>query len=343
MIILYSITGIITALFLVIIIAGAVRAHRHPERYGPQNIMGRPRQTRARGIARAMLDSIPIVKVGQREGGTETTKPTEVELENGQYAGEQDRASSPDATWNHETTLEGGAVATTTHSDRQTSPPPEEDEGCSICTEDFQIGEDQRVLPCDHRFHPECIDPWLLNVSGTCPLCRIDLRPTDASTGGVEMDANGNPIPPEGAMAPPLDGEVQRSSLRTSIMLGITGVPRPERMTREERIRALRTYREHQQARVSAAEADQPDGEESSRRRRLRNAFRIRTRRTGEATAEMEDTREEYSGHSPPASSEQSGGPSNTTTTTSNDAPGACYRRGTGGLWEDKSANLVER
>jgi hypothetical protein len=55
MIILYSITGIITALFLGIIITGAVRAHRNPERYGPRNVVGRPRQSRARGIARAML------------------------------------------------------------------------------------------------------------------------------------------------------------------------------------------------------------------------------------------------------------------------------------------------
>ncbi|KAL9114574.1 MAG: hypothetical protein Q9187_007442, partial [Circinaria calcarea] len=36
MIILYSITGIITALFLIIIVTGAIRAHRHPERYGPR-------------------------------------------------------------------------------------------------------------------------------------------------------------------------------------------------------------------------------------------------------------------------------------------------------------------
>jgi hypothetical protein len=42
--------------------------------------------------------------------------------------------------------------------------------GCSICTEDFEKGQDLRVLPCDHKFHPECVDPWLLNVSGTCPL-----------------------------------------------------------------------------------------------------------------------------------------------------------------------------
>ena len=37
-------------------------------------------------------------------------------------------------------------------------------------TEDFVKGQDIRVLPCDDKFHPECVDPWFLNVSGTCPL-----------------------------------------------------------------------------------------------------------------------------------------------------------------------------
>ena len=41
---------------------------------------------------------------------------------------------------------------------------------CSICTEDFVQGEDIRVLPCRHKFHLPCIEPWLLNISGTCPL-----------------------------------------------------------------------------------------------------------------------------------------------------------------------------
>ncbi|KAF5015399.1 hypothetical protein F66182_13288, partial [Fusarium sp. NRRL 66182] len=74
MIILYTITGIITALFLGIIITGAVRAHRHPERYGPRNVTGRPRQSRARGIARAMLETIPIVKFGDKEDGVHAAK-----------------------------------------------------------------------------------------------------------------------------------------------------------------------------------------------------------------------------------------------------------------------------
>ena len=66
LIILYSVTGIITALFLLIIVTGAVRAHRHPERYGPRAIarLGHPRQSRAKGLARAVLDTIPIVRFG---------------------------------------------------------------------------------------------------------------------------------------------------------------------------------------------------------------------------------------------------------------------------------------
>jgi hypothetical protein len=78
MIILYTITGIITALFLVIIVTGAVRAHRHPERYGPRAVigMGRSRQSRAKGIGRAILDGIPIVKFGEKK----ETKPADVEL-----------------------------------------------------------------------------------------------------------------------------------------------------------------------------------------------------------------------------------------------------------------------
>ena len=52
--------------------------------------------------------------------------------------------------------------------------PPEttkqEPNNCSICTEDFETGENVRILPCKHIYHRRCIDPWLLKFSGTCPL-----------------------------------------------------------------------------------------------------------------------------------------------------------------------------
>jgi hypothetical protein len=41
---------------------------------------------------------------------------------------------------------------------------------CSICTEDFRESEDIRVLPCSHIYHKCCIDPWLLDFGGNCPL-----------------------------------------------------------------------------------------------------------------------------------------------------------------------------
>ena len=319
MIILYSITGIITALFLCIIITGAVRAHRHPERYGPRNLIGRPRQTRARGLARAMLDSLPIVKVGDRTD--QAVKPNEVELENGQhgqveYVGDQTMTPAGTvataATANTETTrdanntqpaasstTEGGIAAAAVDTERNSTNAEENsNQGCSICTEDFNVGEDQRVLPCDHRFHPECIDPWLLNVSGTCPLCRIDLRPADTPEEGAGVDEHGNPVANVSAdgLAPPLDNaEGSRAArVRRSIMLGILGSPRPERMSREERVAALRRYRESAAARAAersqpAAAADGQVEEESSRRRRFRDRLRIRTRRTGEPETVREE------------------------------------------------------
>ena len=85
MIILYAITGVITILFCIVIISGAIRAIRHPERYGPRR--GRPQpgtypynfddpqyggpdgsagevvtQTRTAGLAKAIVDTFPIIQ-----------------------------------------------------------------------------------------------------------------------------------------------------------------------------------------------------------------------------------------------------------------------------------------
>ena len=187
MIILYSITGIITALFLAIIVVGAVRAHRHPERYGPRRVMGRPRQSRARGIARAALETLPIIKFG----GKEEDKPEEgtggdVELANATHENNApaiaavEEHSEDQATSSGETPTANGPDIVKTEAATDTPQPQNDasdpisaaDSGlaCSVCTDDFIKGQDIRVLPCKHKFHPECIDPWLLNVSGTCPL-----------------------------------------------------------------------------------------------------------------------------------------------------------------------------
>lgn len=198
--ILYSITGIITVLFLVIIGTGAVRAHRYPERYGPRNgLGGRPRQSRAKGLARAVLETLPIVKFGD----TEPAKPDPtVELENAAAANASAKneghvnvaedaprhlSTIPESPIDPTTRLrDGDSLAARDDASIASSDPGNNSSraagqtntdtgsvealGCSICTEDFTVGEDVRVLPCNHRFHPQCVDPWLVNVSGTCPL-----------------------------------------------------------------------------------------------------------------------------------------------------------------------------
>ncbi len=41
---------------------------------------------------------------------------------------------------------------------------------CVICTETFENDDPVRILPCKHWYHTNCIDPWLLRYSGTCPV-----------------------------------------------------------------------------------------------------------------------------------------------------------------------------
>ncbi|KAL6718501.1 hypothetical protein ACLMJK_004593 [Lecanora helva] len=280
MIILYSITGIITALFLAIIIVGAVRAHRHPERYGPRRVMGRPRQSRARGIARAMLETIPIVKFGDKEDDKPEETGRDVELANAaptngtantQEGAEHSRDQATSSTGN-ETARDGPDVVTTepapetvaTNKDAS-DPVNAADNGlaCSVCTDDFVKGQDIRVLPCKHKFHPECIDPWLLNVSGTCPLCRVDLHPTTSHDQDTEGLDDGPSLETrewrEDPHIDPADLETpqvvsSRRGNRRSRILHVLNIGRMRHATPEERLEALRRLRRENQASDSFAE-----------------------------------------------------------------------------------------
>jgi len=43
---------------------------------------------------------------------------------------------------------------------------------CPICLIDFEEQTRIKLLPCDHGFHPECIEPWIGERSDSCPICR---------------------------------------------------------------------------------------------------------------------------------------------------------------------------
>lgn len=43
---------------------------------------------------------------------------------------------------------------------------------CAICMISFIRAQRLRKLPCEHKFHVECVDKWLLGHSNKCPVCR---------------------------------------------------------------------------------------------------------------------------------------------------------------------------
>jgi len=70
----------------------------------------------------------------------------------------------------------------------------ERSQSCSVCWEDFAVGEEVKLLECEHCFHSPCIVPWL-ELHGTCPVCRKELGKTGESTdgeSGLRTDNNGD-------------------------------------------------------------------------------------------------------------------------------------------------------
>lgn len=51
------------------------------------------------------------------------------------------------------------------------------EEQCPICINNYELGEQLRILECKHCFHISCIDEWLQKKS-TCPLCRQNTTDT---------------------------------------------------------------------------------------------------------------------------------------------------------------------
>ena len=44
---------------------------------------------------------------------------------------------------------------------------------CAICLDDYEVNSTTvRQLPCNHIFHPDCIDPFLKDISSLCPMCK---------------------------------------------------------------------------------------------------------------------------------------------------------------------------
>ncbi|KAK8854846.1 hypothetical protein IAR55_003585 [Kwoniella newhampshirensis] len=256
MIVLYTITGVVSTMFVLMLVMGGRRAMLHPERYGRrQTDDAQGPQSTAGGLAQAMLDTFPVIKFNRnnKRGGV-NSPPKRLSSENNldgfameergdeEMEGESSsRRSVRQRNWDGEevayhdaadrrsSVYESGVRSRTastskastsaldetrmsmlgysdpaTVTERETETDAEEqDQQCPICLLDFEEGEDLRVLPCEreHVYHKVCIDPWLLQVASSCPLCRKDFNnPQPPIAAPIQSSTPTTPSPPSSAI-----------------------------------------------------------------------------------------------------------------------------------------------
>jgi hypothetical protein len=131
--------------------------HRYPlpQGYGV-NVENRSRIER-------ILSSIPVVKyrsnieLEQQKDQTDTqVAPSDTTPTNSQLSAQNSQPVQPPRVY--------------PQNSKQDNQSKEEPTSCSICTENFNAGENVRILNCKHIYHRRCIDPWLLDFGGKCPL-----------------------------------------------------------------------------------------------------------------------------------------------------------------------------
>jgi hypothetical protein len=67
---------------------------------------------------------------------------------------------------------------------------------CSICIDGFHDEDYIRVLPCEHIFHPLCIDAWFSTLRLWCPLCKAEIPTSTSQTN----ESAGQPTFPPAAL-----------------------------------------------------------------------------------------------------------------------------------------------
>lgn len=215
--------GCVGLTFIAVIVAGAIRAVRYPERYGPmrRNSPGSAglyqERSRAQGLGRAILESFPIVKFGTGMALTSDAKsayvmPDDVEMKQHNIEADPRNVDSSTPGSSHVATILDAATG------GNAIPPSIGRDTCPVCIVDFEEDDDLRVLPCKgrHAFHPACVDPWLLTMSSSCPVCRQDFNALDEMMASIDEPPSG-PFASETSLATPSRPQADMASDSGSI------------------------------------------------------------------------------------------------------------------------------
>jgi hypothetical protein len=130
-------------------------------------------------VPKEMIDAMPIKIFGASSMAPAVAVP---------IAGEQKSLPSPTHSSSPSTATvpdgENAPSPDTTVTDNLNSvqnPPTvgfEQSPCCAICLDDYVVNTTPvRHLPCNHIFHPHCIDPFLQTRSSLCPLCKRSVLP----------------------------------------------------------------------------------------------------------------------------------------------------------------------
>ncbi|CAG8445691.1 7211_t:CDS:2 [Acaulospora colombiana] len=214
MVILYSVSGIVLGLFFIIVVVNIIKNRLRPS----SQSAGEGNSNSGNGIAKSVLDSFPVYLFSLgNNGGDKTSEDAktgdasdepvleslkvidEKTLESTEEIKLSDQTPSENKEEEVDVTIDGSADdAVDVSNNHQTKDSQlnrttllpsaissvfnkvtDEQLTCPICLGDFESGEELRILPCHHQYHTVCIDPWLLNTSPLCPMCKTDYTSWD--------------------------------------------------------------------------------------------------------------------------------------------------------------------
>ncbi|CAG8484095.1 9399_t:CDS:2 [Ambispora leptoticha] len=173
--VLYAVSGVVLGLFFIVVVTNVIKNRLRPSRTGIAvsvylfSLGGVNAVGTANESEKEPKDEIDIEKDDDGLRYMAVPAPEDYESE------ETAKVSSVNEinTTNVENSSKTGSISTLSGS-ALSNHVTEEQLTCPICLGDFESGEELRVLPCHHQYHTSCIDPWLLDISPLCPMCKAD-------------------------------------------------------------------------------------------------------------------------------------------------------------------------